>query len=122
MPTSITEVIEHRAKHLESLKEHLARAQNRMKLMADTKRKDYTFSVGDQVLLKLQPYTQSSVANRPYPKLAYKFYGPYQILERVGKVAYRLQLPDHAEIHPVFHVSQLKPFTSDHTPVFDHLP
>lgn len=80
--------------------------------MADTKRKDYTFSVGDQVLLKLQPYTQSSIANRPYPKLAYKFYGPYQILERVGKVAY----------HPVFHVSQLKPFTSDHTPVFDHLP
>lgn len=78
--------------------------------------------MGDQVLLKLQPYIQSSVANRSYPKLAYKFYGPYTILERVGTVAYRLQLPDHAAIHPVFHVSQLKPFTPDHTPVFDPLP
>jgi len=93
-----------------------------MKLTADKKRTDYQFAVGDQVLLKLQPYTQSSVANRPYPKLAYKYFGPYTVIQKVGTVAYRLQLPDDAQIHDVFHVSQLKPYTPDYTPIYDSLP
>lgn len=54
---------------LQTLKQHLQVAQNRMKLMADRKRMDRQFAIGDQVLLKLQPYTQSSVASRPFPKL-----------------------------------------------------
>jgi hypothetical protein len=81
---SVADIIAHREKHLQSLKENLAKAQNRMKQLADEKRQDYSFSVGDQVLLKLQPYTQSTVASRPYPKLSYKYYGPYTILERMG--------------------------------------
>jgi hypothetical protein len=55
--TSVAEVIQSRELHLQSLEEHLAKAQNKMKLMADRKRTDLTFVVGDQVLLKLQPYT-----------------------------------------------------------------
>lgn len=97
--------VENRQQHLEALKEHLARAQNKIKLTADKKRKDFVFAVGDKVLLKLQPYTQSSVANRPYPKLAYKYYGPFSVLQHVGKVAYKLDLPADSLIHPVFHIS-----------------
>ena len=78
--------------------------------------------MGKQVLLKLQPYTQSTVANRPFPKLSYKYFGSYKVLERIGAVAYHLELPQGTLIHPVFHISQLKPFIADYTPVFASLP
>lgn len=111
-----------RAMQFEALKTHLLRAQNRMKMYADTKRTEASFQVGDKVLLKLQPYVQSSLVNRPYPKLAMKYFGPYTILEWVGSVAYKLDLPASSAIHPTFHISQLKPFVPDHTPIFSDLP
>jgi hypothetical protein len=117
-PTILTE----RTAQLELLKTKLAAATNRMKLKADRNRTEKEFSVGDQVLLKLQPYVHQSVVSRPYPKLAYKYFGPYKILERIGKVAYKLELPTGSLIHPVFHVSQLKEYHSDYNPVYTDLP
>lgn len=62
----------------------------------------------DWVYLKLQPYKFKSLANRPYAKLAPRYYGPYQVVSKVGPVAYKLALPDYAKIYPVFHISLLK--------------
>jgi hypothetical protein len=90
------------------VKQHLLRAQDRMKRQADKGRSERQFQVGDQVYLKLQPYVQSSLAPRANQKLAFKFFGPYRVLQRIGSIAYKLDLPDGATIHPVFHVSQLK--------------
>lgn len=118
----VSETLLERQHFSELLKERLQQAQNRMKLYADKKRSERVFQVGEMVLLKLQPYSQSSLVNRPCPKLAMKFFGPYKIVEKIGPAAYKLDLPADCLIHPVFHVSQLKEFTPDHTPVFSSLP
>jgi len=99
-----------RAECIEMLKYHLQRAQQRMKRQADLHRTDRQFELGDWVYVKLQPYRQQSVVLRRNQKLGLKFFGPFPILARVGEVAYKLQLPSSAKIHPVFHVSLLKKY------------
>jgi hypothetical protein len=95
------------------VRQHLLRAQLRMKRQADKRRSERSFAVGDMVYVKLQPYVQSSVARRAHHKLAFRFFGPYRVLSKIGAVAYRLELPQTSAVHPVFHVSQLKASPGD---------
>nr|GEU70218.1 retrotransposable element Tf2 [Tanacetum cinerariifolium] len=68
------------------LKFHLRRAQDRMKAIADGHRTDRQYAVGDMVYLKLQPYRQTTVRQGLHHKLSSKFYGPFQVLEKIGEL------------------------------------
>lgn len=87
---------------------YLNLAQEYMKRFADLKRIEQSFEIRDFVYLRLQPYCQHSMVAYRNSKLSPRFYGPYKILERIESVAYRLDLPLPAKVHPKFHVSFLK--------------
>ena len=85
----------------------LKAASDRQKSYADLKRKDIEFQIGDKVFLKVPPWKKILRFSRK-GKLSPRFIGSYEIIERIGPVAYRLLLPYELEkIHNVFHVSML---------------
>ncbi len=91
-----------RDKMVQILKERLQEAQVRMKQNADKKKIDKEYKVGERVFLKLQPYRQNSVVVRRNLKLTSRYFGPYEILEKIGPVAYKLRLPEGSRIHLCF--------------------
>lgn len=97
-----------REAHLKLLRFHLHRARHRMRQLANKKRTDRVFELGEWVYVKLISYKQQSLARRNNQKLSPLYYGPYPIIAKIGEVAYRLDLPQHSSIHPTFHVSKLK--------------
>jgi hypothetical protein len=104
------------------IKQHLTRASQRMKQQVDKGRSEHQFAMGDLVFLRLQHYVQSSLAPRANQKLAFKFFVPYAVLEKIGKVAYKLDLPATSSVHSVFHVSQMKKAVGSNVQVTDSLP
>jgi hypothetical protein len=107
---------------IKEAKERLKEAHVRMKKIYDQHHKEREFKVGDWVYLRLQPYRQMSVSMRKNLKLSPRFYGPYQILEKIEVVSYKLNLPPGSKIHHVFHVSLLKKQLGTAVMVHDTLP
>ena len=89
------------------IRQRLLTAQSRQKSYADVRRRPLEFEVGDHVFLKVKP-KRGVVRFGKRGKLSPRFIGPFEILERVGTVAYRLALPPSMSgVHEVFHVSML---------------
>ncbi|CAM8939573.1 unnamed protein product [Rhodiola kirilowii] len=108
VPAAVDSILLKRDQLLRTLHANIDRAQARMHQHANTHRSDKSFDVGDWVYIRLQPYRQTSVKPRHSNKLAKRFYEPFKIKDRIGSVAYRVALPQHAKIHDVFHVSSLR--------------
>lgn len=107
---------------LQHLKINLQAAINHMQQITNSKRRDIEFQKGDWVFLKLQSYRQHTVFKCAFQKLACRFYGPFQVIQCIGPVAYKLNLPPESRIHPIFHVSMLQKTMGDVTSASETLP
>ncbi|GJV99943.1 putative reverse transcriptase domain-containing protein [Tanacetum coccineum] len=95
------------------IKQRMQTARDRQKSYADKKRKPMDFQVGDKVMLKVSPW-KGVVRFGKRGKLNPRYVGPFKVLEKVGAVAYKLELPQElSRVHNTFHVSNLKRCYSD---------
>src|SRR3954463_7567752 len=91
-------------------RDSLVQAKANQEKNANKSRCDVHFEVNDQVLLSSAHINLASQAKRPSRKLQHRFIGPYRIIQKISAVAYKLELPSTLKIHPVFHVSVLRPY------------
>nr|GFA95772.1 putative reverse transcriptase domain-containing protein [Tanacetum cinerariifolium] len=102
------ELVQETTEKIVQIRERLKTTRSCQKCYANRRRKPLEFQVGDRVLLRVSPW-KGVVRFGKRGKLAPRFVGPFEILEQIGPVAYRLRLPQELScIHDVFHVSNLK--------------
>ncbi|GJS03767.1 putative reverse transcriptase domain-containing protein [Tanacetum coccineum] len=107
------ELIQETTEKIVLIKQRMQAAQDRQKSYADRKRKPMEFEVGDRVMLKVSPW-KGVVRFGKRGKLNPRYVGPFKVLAKVGKVAYRLELPQElSRVHHTFHVSNLKKCYAD---------
>ena len=108
------ELVKDTEEKVQIIQQRLKAASDRQRSYANLKRKDIEYEVGDKVFLKVSPWKKILRFGRK-GKLSPRFIGLYEILERVGPIAYRLALPlELAKLHDVFHVSMLQDIVLTH--------
>ena len=109
------EIIRETTEKIVQIRERMKTARDRQKSYADKRRKPLEFQVGDLVLLKVSPW-KGMVRFGRCGKLNPCYIGPFEILARIGPVAYKLKLPQELQnVHDTFHVSNLKKCLTDET-------
>ena len=107
------ELVKDMEEKVQIIQQRLKAACDRQRSYANLKRKDIEYEVGDKVFLKVSPWKKILRFGRK-GQLSPRFIGPYEVLERVGPIAYHLALPTElAKLHDVFHVSMLRRYRSD---------
>ena len=105
--------IQETEENVKMIRERLKVVADRQKSYADLKRKDIKYEISEKVFLKVSPWKKVMRFGKK-GKLSPRFIRPYEVIEKVGPVAYRLVLPQELEkIHNVFHVSMLRRYRSD---------
>ncbi|GKE53652.1 putative reverse transcriptase domain-containing protein [Tanacetum coccineum] len=109
------ELVQETIDKISQIKDRLKATRDRQKSYADKRRKPLEFSVGDYILLKVSPW-KGVIRFGKKGKLAPRFVGPFEIIEKVGPIAYRLRLPEELNgVHDTFHVLNLKKCLADPT-------
>ena len=102
--------------------DNLKMERDRQRSYADNRRKVLQFEIGDRVFLKISPW-KGVLRFRRRGKLSPRFIGPYEIVSKVGPVAYGLKLPSElSRIHDTFHVSMLINYILDSSHVLREKP
>ncbi|KAL0420529.1 UNVERIFIED_CONTAM: Transposon Tf2-11 polyprotein [Sesamum latifolium] len=115
------ELVQETVEKIQIVKKCLKAAQDRQKSYVDEHRREMEYEVGDKVFLKVSPWKGILRFGRQ-GKLSLRYIGPYEIIERIGPLAYRLALPmELSQIHDVFHVSMLRRYRSDPSHVIREL-
>ena len=116
------EILQQTSDIINNIRQRMKVAQDRQKSYADTRRKDLEFDVGEKVFLKVAPL-KGVLRFGKKGKLSPCIIGPFEILERIGILAYRLALPPNlSSVHDVFHVSMLRKYVYDPTHVIEYEP
>nr|GEV77987.1 RNA-directed DNA polymerase, eukaryota, reverse transcriptase zinc-binding domain protein [Tanacetum cinerariifolium] len=107
------EIVQETTERTIQIKQRIQAARDRKKSYIDLKRKPMEFQVGDRVMLKVSPW-KGVVHFVKRGKLNPRYVGPFKVLEKVGSVAYKLELPQElSRVHNTFHVSSLKKCYAD---------
>ncbi|XP_070045232.1 uncharacterized protein [Nicotiana tomentosiformis] len=114
-----TELIRDALEKVKLIQDRLRKARSRHKSYADWKARDVAFMVGERVLFRVSPM-KGIMSFGKKGKLIPRYIGPFEILERVSKVAYQLALPPSlSRVHLVFYVSMLRKYYGDPSHVLD---